>query len=114
MEHASTTQSAKESSMKKNEKYGLALAAAALADNLTTVAAVHAGATETNPLVAPFLVHPALFAAFTVAKVLLCYYLAAKSFENTARYRLIYYAMLLLFTQAAVRNALNALVLLKK
>ncbi|MEM4762092.1 MAG: DUF5658 family protein [Thermofilum sp.] len=100
--------------MKKNEKYGLGLAAAALADNITTYLAVQAGAVETNPLVAPFLAHPALFAAFTVAKTLLCYYVAAKTFENTARYKLVYFTVLLLFIQAAARNALNAAVLLKK
>lgn len=100
--------------MEKNKRYGLALATAALADNLTTIAAVQAGAREVNPLVAPFLVHPALFAAFTVAKCLLCYYAAAKAFENSAKYKLVYYAVLLLFAQAAVRNTVNAVLLMRK
>jgi hypothetical protein len=86
---------------------GLALALVGLADNVSTVLALSGGATEANPLVAPFTQDPALFAAFTVAKCAVLY-LVGKSLNPRKAADLLVLAILLaVFLQATAINVAN-------
>ncbi|MEM3964814.1 MAG: DUF5658 family protein [Thermofilaceae archaeon] len=89
------------------KKYGLILAITALLDNVTTFYALQAGARELNIIVDFFARDMYLFIVFTIAKVFLCYYIPAVTYENTLRFKVIYFAVLALFINATVSNALN-------
>jgi len=87
------------------------LAVFALLDNATTWLAVSAGAIEVNPIVYPFLGNIHLFALFTAAKVLICFFVVYRYIEPKLVDILAYSAVLFVFVRAAVINILNYIIL---
>ena len=85
------------------------LAGLGLLDNITTHYALEAGAREVNPLVAPFTRDSATFAVFTVFKVAALLLVAYKMNYSKTGDKLIYWLLVVLFAQATLVNALNAL-----
>jgi len=86
---------------------GLALALVGLADNVTTWLAVSKGAVELNPIVAPFLASPYLWAAFTVFKVVVLYWVGKALNLRKPVDTIIYSILVFFFARATVVNVLN-------
>lgn len=79
-----------------------------LLDNVTTILAVQAGARELNPLVAPFLASPWLWALFTIIKALAGYWIALRYVKDAGS--VIAWAFVMyFFLRAAIINTLNFL-----
>jgi len=77
---------------------------AAFLDQVTTIVAISLGAYETNPFVRLFLASPALFFAFSVAKILIVWHIARRSSKTG-----LWLAMV--FLAAAAINIFNTIYL---
>ena len=76
-------------------------------DNLTTWIAVQNGAAEINPLVAFFLQHPILYTVFTVAKILLGFYLVYRFIDKRMESLIIWCIIMFFFIRAIIINTIN-------